>query len=111
MPHVRVEHHWTRLEPVQPILRTIEPPWHRKGVRHAVMRKYPHVGRSEDLRLCLELYTVAGGRHAADLRSHIFEPWKYITIRRLAGSTWTSGEAICGVVISDSMSWDISVPV
>src|SRR5260370_34139635 len=23
-------------------------------------------------------------------------PWKYITIRWLAGSTWTSGEAMCG---------------
>jgi hypothetical protein len=46
----------------------------RKSVGHAAVRKYPHVGRPEDLRLCLELDAVARGRHPADLRSHIFEP-------------------------------------
>src|SRR5262249_25353312 len=37
-------------------------------------------------------------------------PWKYMTIRRPAASTCTSGEAMCGVVISESRSWEMTVP-
>jgi hypothetical protein len=59
---------------VQPILRSIEPPRHRKGVRHAIVQKYPHVGGAEDLGLRLELDAVAGDGRAAHLRSEIFEP-------------------------------------
>ena len=41
-------------------------------------------------------------------RPKLSSPWKYITMRRFASSTWTSGEAMCGAVNSLSMecgSW------
>ena len=37
-------------------------------------------------------------------------PWKYMTMRRAAASTWTSGEAMCGVVASNRPSCDIGTP-